>query len=88
MDYLPNELLIYIFSFTGLTQSYLLVSKKWDISKFSILDLSNNQIVNIEPLSILVNLRELYLYNNQIVNVKPLSTLINLRKLYPLNLIR
>jgi len=42
------------------------------------LDLTNNQIVDIKPLSTLTNLDWLSLYNNQIVDIKPLSALINL----------
>jgi internalin A len=45
------------------------------------LDLNNNQITDLKPLSGLTNLTNLYLANNQIIDLKPLSGLTNLTHL-------
>ncbi len=47
-----------------------------------IIDLSNNKIQNLQPLSTLINLKELDLSDNQIVDLRPLSALNNLQVLY------
>ena len=45
------------------------------------LDLSSNEVLNVEPLSNLKQLQHLYLDNNHIVDVAPLASLKNLRTL-------
>jgi internalin A len=49
------------------------------------LDLNDNQIADLRPLSALTNLTSLYLANNQIADLKPLSTLTNLTNLLVIN---
>src|SRR5690606_22149995 len=45
------------------------------------LNLWNNKIENIKPLSSLINLKELYLHTNKIENIEALSSLTNLKML-------
>lgn len=51
------------------------------LSILSQLDLNNNQIADLKPLSSLTNLTELDLSNNRIADLKPLSSLTNLTEL-------
>jgi len=51
------------------------------LSNLSRLNLYNNQITDITPLSALTNLRALHLNNNQITDITPLSGLTNLTAL-------
>jgi Leucine-rich repeat (LRR) protein len=52
------------------------------LSTFTFLDLTNNQVADITPLSSLTNLTDLDLTNNQIADLKPLSFLTELGMLY------
>jgi internalin A len=52
-----------------------------DLTHLKTLQLQNNQISDISPLSALSNLQLLYLHVNQISDINPLSTLTNLEKL-------
>ena len=52
------------------------------LSTLTFLDLTNNQVADITPLSSLTNLTDLDLTNNQIADITPLSSLTKLRTLY------
>jgi internalin A len=56
------------------------IASSW-LASINSLDLKRNQIINIEPLTGLVDLTDLNLFDNQISDAKPLSTLTNLTKL-------
>ena len=51
------------------------------LSKFTILNLGEDKISDISPLSTLTNLTEINLGENKITNIKPLSNLTNLTSL-------
>ncbi len=53
-----------------------------ELSTLPILDLTNNQIADLKPLSSLTNLTQLVLSDNQIADLKPLSSLTNLTELF------
>eukprot|EP01051_Picozoa_sp_SAG22_P004974 SAG22_NODE_283_length_13027_cov_25.568535_5_plen_248_part_00 len=60
-------------------------AKKWGdpaLTSLTKLDLRNNYITDIAPLSALTSLTTLYLHNNQIADLAPLSALTSLTDLY------
>ena len=52
-----------------------------ELLKMNKLDFKKNQVINIAPLTMLVNLKDLNLNGNHTVNVAPLATLVNLTTL-------
>jgi hypothetical protein len=62
-------------------ESALFPGRVVGLTKLSYLELSDNQISNVEPLRNLTALSALYLTNNKISNIKPLETLTRLSSL-------